>query len=313
MKKSPFGRILRRLFVHNLYLKAIAAILTLALYIWVSEDRETILSDTVPIRIVVPDDMVLVSEPPDRVRVTIRGRWSDVQRFDSTQLEPIRIDLSRTDLDRTINLSSNMVRLPPGLRVTSIDPGSIHVMLEPLTRKTVPITPAITGEPNPSYAIASLEVSPESATLVGPGSRLDRIASVPTEPVDITGRTRSLRRQVRIDTGDGLVSAETAEPVSLHVEIRTQEVTETFADVSVSAVNTNLQVAIEPATTDVTLRGPKPLIDGLTPGILRAEIDLGGSAETGTYSREAEIVNVPPELEVVRVFPRSFRVVIAEP
>ncbi len=313
--KHPFLRFLRGLFVNNLYLKAIAAILTVALYIWVSEDRETIVSDTAPVRIVVPDDMILVSDPPDRVRITIRGRWSDVQRFDFTQVEPIRIDLSRTDRDRMVNITSDMVRVPPGIRVTNIDPPAIHVLLEPEAFKDVLVTPAVSGEPNPAYTVTDTTVTPNRITLRGPESRLERISSVSTEPVDITGRTRPLRRNVRVETGDARVNAEITEPLVLEVEIETQEVSHTFSDIPVSAVNTGLRVDIEPPTTDVTLRGPKPLIDDLDAGMLRAEIDLGDldDPSAATYSREAEIVNVPPELDVARVFPQRFRVTIAVP
>jgi YbbR domain-containing protein len=315
MKDGMLARLFRRLFVHNLYLKAIAAILTLALYIWVSEDRETVLADTAPVRIVVPDDMVLVSDPPDRVRVTIRGRWSEVQRFDITQLEPIRIDLSRTDRDRMVHLSPNMVRVPPGLRVTHIDPPALHVVLEPESERTVPIRATVTGEPNPSFVVTSVETIPDTALIRGPESRLEEIHSVSTDPVDVSGRTRSLRRTARLQTGDGLVTAHTDQPVTVIVEIETQVVTETFTEIPVTTVNTAHISEIEPLTTDVTLRGPKPLLDSLDPSVLRAEIDLGDLDEPahGTYSRDVEIFNVPPEVEVTRVFPLRFRVTVSEP
>ncbi|MFU8804522.1 MAG: hypothetical protein ACNA8W_11980, partial [Bradymonadaceae bacterium] len=82
MNGGVLRSIARRVFVHNFYLKFIAAVLTLALYIWVSEDRETVVAGFAPVRIVVPEDLILVSEPPDRIKVTIRGRWSDITRFD---------------------------------------------------------------------------------------------------------------------------------------------------------------------------------------------------------------------------------------
>ena len=51
---------LRALFIRNFHLKSIALLLTLALYLWVGEDRETQVIATAPIQISVPEDQILL-------------------------------------------------------------------------------------------------------------------------------------------------------------------------------------------------------------------------------------------------------------
>lgn len=315
MKNGVLSNLLRRIFIHNFYLKFIAAVLTLALYIWVSEDREAVIADYARVQIVVPEDMVLVSDPPDRVKVTIRGRWSDINRFDATQLDPIRIDLSRSDRSTTVDISPNMIRVPPGLRVTNVEPNSLFVELEDESYRTVPITPQISGEPHSSYAVESVRVTPQTVTIRGPQSRIDAINAVSTQTVDISDRTRSLRRQVQLRTDDGLVTPELDDPVVVEVDIETQEITHTFEDIPVEAVNTSFNTTVAPATTNITVRGPKPVVETLDPSILRVEIDLSDEDDAlpGTYSREAEVFNIPQNITLVSIFPERFRVTTTEP
>ena len=315
MNRSSLLLSLRQLVVRNFYLKFIAAVLTLALYIWVSEDRETVVAGFAPVQMVVPENMALVSDPLDRVKVTIRGRWSDVHRFDVSQLDPIRLDLSPTDQDRIVNITSNMIRVPPGLRVTNVEPASVYVDLEREISRTVSISPQISGEPAPSYAIESLEVTPSTLTVRGPRSRLERLTSIPTETVDISGRSTPLRRQVRLRIDDGLVRPEEDTAVIIDIQFGTQETTRTFRELPVVGVNTRYATSIEPSTTSVTLRGPMNIIEDLGPDVLRAEIDLTREDQRppGTYSRDVTVQNIPPEVELLRVFPERFRVTTSEP
>lgn len=305
----------RRVFVRNFYLKFIAAVLTLALYIWVSEDRETVVAGYAPVRIVVPDEMTLVSDPIDRVKVTFRGRWSDINRFDPSDLDPIRIDLSPGDKDTVVSITSDMIGVPPAIRVTDIEPSSMYVDLEDESFKNVPIRPRITGDPRPSYTVANIQVSPRTVTLRGPDSRLEAIESVRTERIDISDRTESLQREVRLDIDDGLVSVELDSAIQLDVDIETEEISETLSDLPVDAVNTSYETSVDPQRAELMIRGPESVITDLDRDLIRVEIDLSDEDQRppGTFSLQAEVVNLPPEVELRRIHPERFRVVTTRP
>ncbi len=300
----------RRIFVNNFYLKFIAAVLTLALYIWVSEDRETVVVRSAPVQMTVPDGMVLVSDPVDRLEVTIRGRWSDINRFDAREVDPIRIDLSPADTDSVITFSPNMINVPPTLRVTHLEPQSVYVDLEPESFKTVPIRPRVTGEPAESYTIEDIRVTPQMVTIRGPTGRLEGIDSVATESIDVSHRTRPLQRTARLDIDDGLVDADLDEPIVIEVDIETEEITESFSDLPVEAVNTSYETEVNPDTAEIMVRGPKPVVEGLNRDLVRIEIDLSEEDDRppGIFSRSAEVFNLPPEVELINVHPERFRV-----
>lgn len=315
MNRGVLIKLARRVFVKNFFLKFIAAVLTLALYIWVSEDRETVVAGYAPVQIVVPDGLSLVSDPIDRVKVTFRGRWSDINRFDPSDLDPIRLDLSPTDKDTVVSITSDRMAVPPTIRVTDIEPDSMYVDLERESYKNVPVRPRVSGNPRSPYTVEQVQITPETITIRGPESRLDDIDAVPTERVDITDRTRSLRREVRPDISDGLITAEFDTPIELTVDIVTEEIAERLDGVPVEAVNTSYETTVEPTVAQVEVRGPKPVVEDLDRDLIRGEIDLSSEDERppGTYSRGAQVVNLHPDLDVVRIHPERFRVVTEAP
>jgi hypothetical protein len=310
MNGSLLRGILRRIFVHNFYLKFIAAVLTLALYIWVSEDRETVVAGYTGVRIVVPDDLVLVSEPLDRVKVTVRGRWSDIARFDPDQLDPLRVDLTRSDKNSVIQITTNMIRVPPGLRVVAIEPNSMYVQLEPEARKTVPIVVTLEGEPRPSYTVEQVQVTPKEVVALGPESRIEALSSAPTRPVGLSRRTESFRQRVDLRRDDGLITFEITEPIVVDVRIRAEESQVVLEDIPVVAVNTTYETDISPSSTAVTVRGPRSVVEAMSRDVLRAELDMSAEEERppGVFSKQVEIRNLPADVELVQAYPRSFRV-----
>lgn len=301
---------LRRIFIHNFYLKFVAAILTLSLYIWVSEDRETIVAGTAPVRVVIPENMILVSEPLDRIKVTIRGRWSDINRFDPSQLDAIRLTLSTADRDTVVPISTDMVRVPPGLRVVSVEPSHMIVQLEYGAQKAVKIVPTLVGQPGLSYAVGDTSVTPSEIIISGPERTLDPISAMSTEPIDITGRVASFQKQVRLRLDAPHVSYDVEQAIIVHVDITSQEISRTFDNIPVIAVNTTHETNVSPEFTQITVRGPKSVVELMRRDVIRAELDMSEEAQrpAGTFSKEVIVRNLPPNVELTRIYPTSFRV-----
>src|SRR5690554_3788188 len=178
----------------------------------------------------------------------------------------------------------------------------------------VPIILQTTGQPQSSYVVEGIDVNPARVAIRGPRSRLDRINSVQTEPVDVSNRNESFERNVQLRVDDGLVRVDYDSRISVEVRIGSELDTRTLEDVPITGVNTSLQVDISPSTTSVTVRGPKGVVDALDPDVVRAEIDLNEEDRrpAGTFSKTVEIQNLPPSVELIRVYPDRFRVVTDE-
>ena len=314
MNGGSLTTFIRNVFVRNFYLKIIAAILTLALYIWVAEDRETSEPGYAPLEISAPDGMVLVSDPEDWVEFTLRGRRTNLGRIDIDDLDPIRLELDEADDDSYVRITSTMVGVPPNVRVTDIDPPAVYIELENEELRNVDVEPQIVGEPASWYTIEDVRTSPQTITVRGPESAVEEMDSVLTEPIDIDGRSESLRRPVEPIIEHNQVHAELDDEIIVEIDIETEEVTDTVEAVSVEAVNTSYLTEVDPDIADITLRGPLPILEDLDHDILRLEIDLSEEDERppGTFSRSAEAVNLPEGIEVEQIFPNRFRVTTEE-
>jgi YbbR domain-containing protein len=302
-------KFVRGMFVRNSHLKLIALFLTLAMYVWVSIDREVEATRYAPVRVDVPENMVLVSDSVDRARVTIRGKWSELNRFDNDKLDAINLDLNANEPEGVVPITREQVQVPPGLRVVGIEPSYMKYKLAKKTQKNVPIRPKITGEPADGYELSNVSVTPRRIELSGPATSLADIESVTTESIDVTGRTSTFDKTVRLRIDDPLVGYDLDRPIEMTVEIDTQEIQRVISNIPVEPVNINapMTATVNPTTVSITLRGPKAVVEKIDPSALLASLDMGGK-EPGTFMKEVEIQNVPRSVQVVETQPSHFKV-----
>jgi YbbR domain-containing protein len=310
---ETLDRIVRRVFVRNLHLKVIALLLTLALYLWVSVDREVERTRYAPLRMDIPAETVLVNNPPERIGVTIRGKWSDLARLDPADIDAIRVSVDAQMGNKgQIPLTPDMVELPPGLRALGIEPNLVQFQLEKKTTRTVPIRPKITGEPAQGYEVEDVSVRPSSLEVSGPARSLENLTAVGTESIDLSGRTSSFSKKVRPRLNDSLVEHNLGEAVVVSIQLDAQQVERIVQDLKVVPHQHQgaLVTSIEPQSVDVTLRGPKSVVDKLEKTDLLASVDLSGHPKgvNTTLLETVEIHNVPSGVEIVRTQPQTFRV-----
>ena len=305
---------LRGIFVRDFHLKAIAVLLTFALYLWVGEDRETQVIAAAPIQMSVPEDQILLQPKIDKVKVTLRGRWSALNRFDQNELKPVVVRLSKSDDGRLVPITPDSVQVPSGLRVVSIEPSFIRVEMESKLEKRIEIKPRIVGRTQGSYSIGKVVATPDELRVSGPESVMQNLESIPTEPIDVTGRVRSFDKRVQLRPESPMVSYDLDAPVTVTVPIRAEEIQREFKNVEVGAVNTTYQTDISPKTLDLTVRGPRSVIEDIDRKALHAIVDMTKEDERdpGTFEKEVKIRNLPDDLEVVRVYPRHFKVTTTE-
>lgn len=296
---------INRIFMENGSLKLIAFILTLSLFLWVREDRGSAVSVQVPIRLIIPEGTVLVSEPVDRIRATVGGRRSDLSNFDPAQIAPIRLEVDR-DTSGLVSIDTEMIDLPPGLKVTSIQPNFVKVELEPALAKSVEIRARRVGDPGESFDLGEIKLRPKQITISGPRSKVETLEWVWTEPIDVTGRTETFEKRVQLRIDDPLLQYNVDTTITAQVPVTTQEVTRTVQEVAVRAVNTTYAAEISPKSVNVTVRGPKPIVDKLAPTTIQAIVDLVDEGQPGTFMKQAKITSLPPDVNLVQSYPTDF-------
>src|SRR5688500_17239508 len=143
---------LRGAFSDNLGLKLLSLILAATVYLLVNSDEHREINARVRVAYVLPPDKALVSERVDEVRVTIRGPWRRLKRFDEREID--RIDVDLTDVQGgEVPITPEMINVPRGLEITSIEPPVVRVAFEDLATKQVPVVPSFAGRPMHGYQI----------------------------------------------------------------------------------------------------------------------------------------------------------------
>jgi YbbR domain-containing protein len=303
-------QIAHNIFVRNGHLKAIALLLTVALYLWVGEDRETQMIAAAPVRFSVPEELILTQPNIDRVKLTLRGRWSSLNQFDQNDLEPVVIQVSPDDDGQVVPITPDAVQLPPGVRTTSIEPSAVRVKLEDRVDKTVKLSPRVVGRTRPGYVIQGVEVTPSELTVSGPQSVIEPLQSVPTERIDVTGRARSFQKQVQLRPESSQINYNLSSPVTVSVQIAAEEAQRTLQGLRVRPVNTSYETEIEPSNLNVTVRGPAATVEELDSEQVYAVLDLApqDAQEPGTFEKKPTLRNIPDTVEIVRMQPEYFLV-----
>ncbi len=164
-------------------LKLLALVIAVVLWVQVHGQGEGSLSMDVPLQVQgLPDNMVIVNDLPDRVRITVSGLQT---RLAALNPSDIHVPLDASDLkepgvvERALEVSS--IRLPPGLVVEKVQPDRVQLQVDRVVKRVVPVRPKL--ELDAGWKAVNVSVTPPSATLTGPEVWLDALTDVPTTVV----------------------------------------------------------------------------------------------------------------------------------
>ena len=193
-----------------------------------------------------------------------------------------------------------------------IIPQRVHVAIDvarELAYATLPVVPVLTGDPADGYRVTDVSADPQTLTVSGEAAAVERMSSISTMPLDVTGLTEGVDAAVAADLPPG-VSLVADEEVQLHVDIAPDEESRTWqVGVRLEGARASRQYSLSTPTVLVTFAGPLPALDSLEPSTIDASVAVGRLAP-GTH--EVDVVVEPIEgLELVSVAPAAVRVEVA--
>jgi YbbR domain-containing protein len=174
------------------------------------------------------------------------------------------------------------------------------------------VTVVWTGEPAPGYRLLSVSADPPSVLVEGRPAQVNRLTSVRTEPIDITGLTSSFQQAAILDLPEG-ITTEADQNVMVNIEIEPILTTSTYNRTpDLIGLGSGLEAVVVPEQVRVVLFGPLPVLDSLVEEDVRVTLDVFGLGP-GSYSIEPR-VDVPDRgIEVRSIQPTAVTVTIAEP
>jgi YbbR domain-containing protein len=262
---------LRQALFQNPLLKLVSLVLAVALFFLVNTDRDAIIGVNVSVSYQLPENRMLVSEPVHQVRLSIRGPWRRIKRFDEREIGNITLDVTNMR-SGPYTFNEDNIDLPEDLTLLSINPPTIEIAFEPRAEKTVPVQVNVVGAPARGYEVQRVSPKPSQVTIRGAQTRVDDTVAVMTRELRLDGRSESFTEVLPLEPPRteprGLVEIADRTPVEVEVTLAPEMGTRIISGVPVEIVaGEGVSPAVgerfttEPAAVDVVLHGPLLMIE----------------------------------------------------
>jgi YbbR domain-containing protein len=223
----------------------------------------------------------------------------------------VAIDTSGIDVNQPVDLRAVDAS---GATVESVElnPASVLVQITVRTvetSKTVPVRPAVTGNPAVGYEIRGIASDPPIVTLRGAPAALSAITEVTTQPFSVNGlaATKSFKAPIVIPKGLTLSPALTS--VTVTVAVAPQAGSRTFlVGVTCTGAAPGSGCLPQLSQISVTLAGPIAALAGLSAAQLTPTLDVSGLAP-GEHD-VTPVLTLPRGITVLAFSPPQVPVVI---
>ncbi len=309
----PLRRRLWNLLRRDSWLKVLSVVL--ACFVWYSineleRDAERLVELPVAIRKVPSDLIVTDLSPAKGVTVTLRGPRTILDSVDEDKTRLV-VDLSRAGAGRTsvdLNRAVLAPELPRRLKAVRMSPIRLHVKLERLAKRRLPVVAPLAGAAAVGYT-AQITVTPDHVEVTGPASTLRSLTDVSTRRVDVSGLSSAFERSILLEPAGDFVSL-VPDRVQVAVRFTEKVASRTFERVPIALRNGRAS-RIEPSGVTLTVRGPELALSEWKPPEGAVFVDAAG-LQAGAHDLPVQ-VDLPAPLEITKRAPESVRVVVVQP
>jgi len=306
---------IRVAFTQNLGLKASAVGLAILMFSLVhgAEDVER----NVYIGVVVqppPDaeNMILVTEIPDRVRVRLKGSRARLNAIRQENLEPVDVSLKSTE-ETQYYLEKEMFDLPTGVSVIQVVPPSLVFKWVPRARRALPVEVLLEGKlPERLEWVGAAEVSPETIEVDGPRDVVNSMRSVRSMAIDVSDFEPGIvQREIPLVGPPANTSYETQMvQVTLRVQLKMGE--RVLSPLRVEAEGL-VPRALRPRSVTARIRGPEAAVRELNPASVLAIAHLDDlHGHKGSVSVPVALRGLPDGIEVLELQPATVTVLLPD-
>jgi len=288
----------------NLGLKALAVGLATLLWLTVLGEHVVERSLRVPLEFRnIPEALEIMGDPPASVDVRVRGTSGLLSRLQPGDVVAVLDLVAARPGSRLFHLRTDQVQAPYGVDVSQVVPATVALEIERSGEATVPVTPAVEGDPAPGFAVGTVTATPSTVIVVGPVSRLQALIEATTETVSVEGASASVKDVVTIGVMDSALRLKEPGSATVQVAIVPAPVTRELVDVPVRLRNlrAGLRADVAPAIVVVSVRGERDRLGNLGSGGVTAFVDLAGLGP-GRYNLPVR-VDLPSDFGVSGIEP----------
>ncbi|MEE2788469.1 MAG: CdaR family protein [Myxococcota bacterium] len=296
---TPYLNWMKSAVSDNLVLKLLAFALALTMVIVNRDDHVVDVDFDIPITLEYPDNRILTTPALDKVRVTLRGNYGQIKKFDAKMVPPISLNLSGFE-DSQETFENKQVLVPPGLVVTRIKPSAMVVRFEERTVVDVPVRAVTDGQPLADYEFKGVTVSPMTVKVIGAKSIVEGLEFVRTQPISLVGRTQTFAQTTALQAAPFLSKYAVA---GQRVDVRTVVVEKTGERLIRGIIVHVLQdredddFVVSPAEVSVTLAGTMSMLKSIDKSLIDVYVDTRGINSEGMFTRPV-IIEIPEGVEI---------------
>src|SRR5262245_18571607 len=255
-----------------------------------------------------PPGLELQSEAPSTVDVRVRGGSGALSRLSPVDIVAV-LDLRGAQPgQRLFHVTPDHVRVPFGLEIVQITPSSVAFVFEKSASKQVPVLPAVEGKPAPGFVLGKVSADPDTVEIVGPESSVKRAAAALTEPVSVAGAREAVRHTVTVGMLDSTLRLKASRTAVIDVQIFPGPAERTVHNgaVRLRGIARASTAQSAPATVDVSIRGTREGLAGITADNVNAYVDVSGLGP-GQYTLQVR-ADATRDAGVTRIEPAKVRV-----
>ena len=292
----------------NIGLKVLALIIALGL--WLAGHRDTERAIEVPVEFRnIPSDLMVSDNRVDYVVLRLMGPRTLISTLDSEDLK-LSMDLKGAKSgSASYPLGAHSFNVPRGVTIARITPPVIHLRLDPVLKRAVPVTVHISSGPPAGYKVYQTTVQPPVVSVQGPADDVKRLTSVETVPIDIEETNGVVTRKVRL-SADGKALSFSPDQVDVAISVDEEESTRDFERVEVQAKGFEGVYTVNPRSVFLRLSGPRQALNKLVLGPDQVYLSLTG-LKVGEHAVPL-VFNLPPKFSVVEQKPRRVKVRITK-
>ncbi|MBM3332034.1 hypothetical protein FJY68_09335 [candidate division WOR-3 bacterium] len=299
---------LLRFVTRDVSLKLLA--LFIAGFFWVM----AVLDRTYNVRVVVPiaaagsdAKQVIPDLDVENTVVTLEGKGRDLLGLKPHQLA-FRLEVPEGKAGtRRLQLSPAALKLPPDVRVRTLDPDNVEMKLTAASSRLVQVQVPTRGQPASGVAL-SINEPPAQIRISGTEEDLKVASAVTTETLDLATVTEPGRLRLKVVPPRDGRFAMVPESVDVVIGLE-KEGARIFLGLPVVPAGADAKrVEVDPAEAQIAVAGPASRIASLKQSDISAQIRTSGLAP-GEYQLAAEIT-LPPGFHLVKCEPQVFDVIV---
>jgi len=264
--------------------------------------------------------VILANEPPDTVRVTLRGRASVLEAIKDGPIDPVIMDLSEVRKAGAFTYYFEPEQFnfaKSAVEILSVSPDSVMMRVERVMTRRVPLRIKLTGTLRQgSQMEAEPEISPTEISVSGPASVVRLLNAMETDAIDIEGlEVGEHSVSVPITRTEGLTVSR--KEALVRFKVRWTPGQRMFSGLLVKARGEGgADAEIRPAQVAVSLIGPQIALDRLDPALLAPVVDLGEAQpeprREGLVRAVVKVTGLPEDIKVKSVVPETVTVRAAD-